>query len=610
MNEHVTYGLNLYIKDTDPQSAILLKGDWGCGKTHFIKEWIHTQQQDKNNVCDVVYVSLFGISSLRGLKDAINKAISPIMYKVEKYGKDVLKAAAKIVLKYDSSIADVNDVKFQYELNPLDLLSQLNLSENSKEYKLFVFDDVERCDIPLKELFGFVDYLFEHVGCRVVLVVGNTDLQDEKWKETLHKYQEKIVGREYVIEPEVNVAVSAFVDEIQSIYPSSYAFLSQHKEAIVAVWKSSKYNNLRSLRQCIRSFVEILEPLNKGAEKMKFQFFLNYLAYSLEYYNGDKKILSEIAVHQIAGYYNNNSPAKAVLDKYNEVCPVLNCRLFELEYLTDIKRSVFEGINITEELNWKIKSIEEKSLYERLRNIIFLENRDVDKLISETKSYLRSPVVNVMDYIYVAYVLFYWEEKSVCILKKSFERDCLNKIRAWLRINMVPSQLAITERQIHRGFEIQEREKKIERFSWLASMVGEAMTELKNEVKEPILNLLENISNENVEEVVSQMYQVDIYQRAHYTSQALFDRVNVKKFSPNVRKLTNRSKMHLAEGLDVRYGQNYSDNDYRSIFGEEKSALEEIVINFEEYQKRSTKMTKVVYSRLLTPIKHALERLN
>ena len=67
--------------------------------------------------------------------------------------------------------------------------------------------------------------------------------------------------------------------------------------------------------------------------------------------------------------------------------------------------------------------------------------------------------------------------------------------------------------------------------------------------------------------------------------------------------------MHLAEGLDVRYGQNYSDNDYRSIFGEEKSALEEIVINFEEYQKRSTKMTKVVYSRLLTPIKHALERL-
>lgn len=609
MNEHVTYGLNLYIKDTDPQNAILLKGDWGCGKTHFIKEWIHTQQQDKNNVCDVVYVSLFGISSLRGLKDAINKAISPIMYKVEKYGKDVLKAAAKIVLKYDSSIADVKDAKFQYELNPLDLLSQLNLSENSKEYKLFVFDDVERCDIPLKELFGFVDYLFEHVGCRVVLVVGNTDLQDDKWKETLHKYQEKIVGREYVIDPDVAVAVSAFVDEIATIYPSSYAFMSQHKDAIAAVWRASKYNNLRSLRQCIRSFVEIFEPLDEGAEKMKFEFFVNYLAYSLEYYNGDKNVLADINIHQIVGYLNNDSPAKTILDKYNEVCPVLNCRLFELEYLTDIKRSVFEGKDITEELNWKIKSIEEKSLYERLREIVYLDNREVDALIREAKAYLASPVVNVIDYIYVVYALCYWNKKSVCVLRKSFEKDCLNKIVAWLRINMIPSELAITERKIHRGFEIQDREVKIERFSWLASKVGEVMTELKNEVKEPILNYLENISNENVENVVSQMYQVDIYQRAHYTSQALFDRVNVKKFCLNVRKLNNRSKMHLAEGLDVRYSQNYGDDDYRSIFGGEKAALDEMARIFEEYQKQSTKMTKIAYNRLLAPLKHALERI-
>ena len=174
---------------------------------------------------------------------------------------------------------------------------------------------------------------------------------------------------------------------------------------------------------------------------------------------------------------------------------------------------------------------------------------------------------------------------------------------------MISSELAITERKIHRGFEIQDREVKIERFSWLASEVGKVMTELKNEVKEPILNHLENISNENVENVVSQMYQVDIYQRAHYTSQALFDRLNVKKFCLNVRKLNNRSKMHLAEGLDVRYGQNYRDDDYRSIFGGEKTALEEIMRNFEAYQQQSTKMTKIVYNRLLAPIKHALGRL-
>ena len=59
MNEHIIYGLNLYITDIDPQNAVLLKGDWGCGKTHFIKEWMKKQSQKESSACDVVYVSLW-----------------------------------------------------------------------------------------------------------------------------------------------------------------------------------------------------------------------------------------------------------------------------------------------------------------------------------------------------------------------------------------------------------------------------------------------------------------------------------------------------------------------------------------------------------------------
>ena len=36
MNKHVKYGLNQYVAAPDPQCAVLLKGDWGYGKTHFI----------------------------------------------------------------------------------------------------------------------------------------------------------------------------------------------------------------------------------------------------------------------------------------------------------------------------------------------------------------------------------------------------------------------------------------------------------------------------------------------------------------------------------------------------------------------------------------------
>ena len=185
MNEHVKQSLKLYLEDTDPQYAILIKGAWGCGKTHFIKEWIKDQNQDNDSAYDVVYVSLFGLSTIKGLVDLINKTLSPMLYKIEKYGKEMLKAAAKGILRYDTSI---DDLKFNFEINPLDLLRQLNISENSEEYKLFVFDDVERCDIPLKELYGFINYICDHVGSKVIIVLGKTELQDDTWKEIFRKY--------------------------------------------------------------------------------------------------------------------------------------------------------------------------------------------------------------------------------------------------------------------------------------------------------------------------------------------------------------------------------------------------------------------------------------
>lgn len=610
MNEHVKYGLNLYLADTDPRCAILLKGDWGCGKTHFIKEWINEHSQVKNSACDIVYVSLFGLSSIKGLKDSINKAISPILYNVEKYSKDFLKAAAKIVLKFDTSVSNIDDAKFQYELNPLDLLFHLNLSENSKEYKLFIFDDIERCDIPLKELFGFIDYLFEQVGCRVILVVGNTNLQKDDWKATMQKYQEKVIGREYDIAADVNAAVSTFIEEIGTIHPSSCKFLKHHQDAIEMIWNASGFKNLRSIRQCIRSFSDVFESLDEGADDMKFQLFANYLAYSLEYYNGDKSIFPDLSVHIIGRYFEkDDSPSRRMIDKYNQAWQKLGFKLFDIEYIDEIKASVLDGKDITTELNRKINAVVSKSLSVRLKEIMVLENHDVDLLIREAKTYVKAPVSNINEYLYVVYILCSLENQSVCVLKKSFEKDCLNKIVPWIKANFVPSQLAQTEMQIRRGLSVQEREQKIYRFTWLSEQISKVLSNLKAEVKEPIFNYLEKLSDNNIDEVVALMFDTDVYSRANYSSQSLFCRLNVRKFCQRVKKLNNKSKMKLAEALDVRYGQNYKTSDYKDIFGSEESAIKEILSTFDIYRMKSTKITRVAYGRLIEPFNHALTRL-
>lgn len=41
MNTKIFDYLNIYASTPDPQYAIMLRGKWGCGKTHFIKGWLN-----------------------------------------------------------------------------------------------------------------------------------------------------------------------------------------------------------------------------------------------------------------------------------------------------------------------------------------------------------------------------------------------------------------------------------------------------------------------------------------------------------------------------------------------------------------------------------------
>lgn len=62
--------LKNYCAIENPVGALMLSGEWGCGKTHFIKKKFIEEIKDKY-VC--VCVSLFGIDSLDNLRVEVKK---------------------------------------------------------------------------------------------------------------------------------------------------------------------------------------------------------------------------------------------------------------------------------------------------------------------------------------------------------------------------------------------------------------------------------------------------------------------------------------------------------------------------------------------------------
>lgn len=71
--------LMYYCEEPEPVGAVLLTGEWGCGKTYLIDNELKEALKDKAHV---IRISLFGITTIEGIHMAIKQAW------ISEYNKD------------------------------------------------------------------------------------------------------------------------------------------------------------------------------------------------------------------------------------------------------------------------------------------------------------------------------------------------------------------------------------------------------------------------------------------------------------------------------------------------------------------------------------------
>lgn len=166
-NKKDTIKIINYALQSDNKKVIVLKGEWGIGKTYLWKEEIQLSLPVYQK-CG--YVSLFSKSSIQ----EINKAALSAVYLVNKTSK-ITHKARQITSVVNS--ATENFAKINTAVQGIDaLLSVLN-RENLKN-TIICFDDLERMDdnIKLKDFLGFVNELAEHQECKVILIFNENEL--------------------------------------------------------------------------------------------------------------------------------------------------------------------------------------------------------------------------------------------------------------------------------------------------------------------------------------------------------------------------------------------------------------------------------------------------
>ncbi len=76
-NQHLLDYLGYYLSLThSPHYAVLISGPWGVGKTYQVKQFLQRHQPKPEKL---LYVSLYGLSTLDEIRDALFQAAYPLL---------------------------------------------------------------------------------------------------------------------------------------------------------------------------------------------------------------------------------------------------------------------------------------------------------------------------------------------------------------------------------------------------------------------------------------------------------------------------------------------------------------------------------------------------
>ena len=605
VNEHIKKYIEYYIGIENPQDAVLLTGNWGCGKTYFIKELIKewkeldsTKRGDHGKInctkklikkrkksdstkdkiaLKPIYVSLDGISDTHSIDEKIRAEISPCW---NSKGVKVIKSIVSSV-----SVSFMGSVKFKPNLNnDKDKKTDGNISFNKGIWgkRILIFDDIEGCAIRMIFLKSYINNFVEHSRCKVILLI---DEEKIKVKDIDYKdFKEKLIGQTFKVQSDVAAAVTHFINEINKNNQNIY--LSKHKDLIKELFVSSKLENLKVFRQALLDFNQLTTCINKEITKHKNYddfiksllagFIMIYVEYKTGNENIECKTGNENNEEKDMFYLEDLIMGKIEGKNYKPISDK-----FELKYLTfnfypTIILNYIKGTIPENELNDGIKSTdffreyEEEQDWEKLWRWRTLEYKEFRELKDKVwKQFTKGEISKIPDLMHIAgiFMLLIHEKllphkkkedivsRSEQILEKIFENNS-----TYLKeyVKNYASHSSPNPVHLHKSFVLDEF-KKIEKF------LGEKVKDYQTKISVAFTKkLFEEITEDSINLLDTNLRETLPDGSRPYNRTAIFKEVDGKKLGERIKSFKNKSIEDFHAFIYRRYNvnlENYHKED-------------------------------------------------
>lgn len=232
------------LEDRSFPSMILLDGNWGVGKTHFVKYSLKPYLETKySKPFKTIYLSLYGVTSLEDFKDRLLSLAYTGNKKSNWFAEKYSNLTGSSVQIFEGtrgvgaalgSVASI--VKYHY-FNKLNNL-------------VLFLDDLERVssETVKSEILGECLNLAENKNIKI-LVVANRDKIERELKDDIEKVFSDIVH--------FNRTPSDLVSVLDKIYTGYKALSDSQKQSIKGLLEEYKLHNLRIIRRSIDRYNSI-----------------------------------------------------------------------------------------------------------------------------------------------------------------------------------------------------------------------------------------------------------------------------------------------------------------------------------------------------------------
>lgn len=593
MNKHILeFCENYFLTDVNPEYAVLLKGPWGCGKTHFIKSFenhmIETEYVKEN---EILNISIFGVATIDELEDRIFELLHPIR------SSDCGKIATTVMRKVIEKGTNVDISEFpKKSIDP----------ENLKK-KLIIIDDIERSELSPTKLLGYLSTYIIDEGVRIILICNETEYIS-KFKDEVQSYEkisEKVIGYKLEIIPEYDIAIQCFCDELKLTQ-----FMPKSSEIVFEIIEKLETKNLRVIRRAIQSYTYIYSniPSEYKEEQYLEQLFEFYLVAFIQYNIGDIK-KSEIQ-DAIAAYYKHRISLKKYKDKKKtEHEKTWGLFLHKKVPLQDYLESIIcDGRFNKQELEEKIKFELERSKCEDMSPLYHLMNNwtnmdketfkfNVEKVIEEFKQgiYMNpGEILNFIDILmlYQKYEMIPYEEQGIIALAD----DLINKNVD----NIKPINLNEFNLDGYGGFMFINIEN--EKFKCLKSKIETIIkNNASNDVQNELDSYIDNLES-TYDEFIKHIYLVNGSNK--YRDYPIMSYMDVDKLFKKLMKISMVKQENFIYALSERYGMQYSNGSFEKKYHDDyENTLNLYSLYIEQYNSENKlfnpkvfKMKKIIDS--------------